>query len=217
MALVLYHSSLGLSMTCSLSEPSARGFSRCLSRASPTLGRLLRNTTILPPMWLWMRLAATRAGPSAQSSLRVDANIVGSASSNASTTWRQSVRLTSRSSGSGRNSSARSGTVSICGWLRLDFRLKKWTAESNARKPTCVRPPATPGNSSRHSLIVATAQFSIPELTAPALTSITKTYTGACGGRSMYSDGATSSTEPLHSSGRWALSRRCPSSSRWEK
>ena len=38
-----------------------------------------------------------------------------------------------------------------------------------------------------------------------------------CGGRTMYSPGATSSTEPFDSSGRWSLSLRLPRSSNWQK
>ena len=58
---------------------------------------------------------------------------------------------------------------------------------------------------------------SAPRETLAALTSMTNTYTGACGGRTMYSTGATNSTLPMLSSGREAVSTRTPSASVGEK
>ena len=65
--------------------------------------------------------------------------------------------------------------------------------------------------------MVRAATSTMPHATAAAETSTTKTYTGGCGGRTMYSPGATSSTQPLQSSGRCRRSRRWPLSSRWQK
>ena len=55
--------------------------------------------------------------------------------------------------------------------------------------PTMVR--SSPGSWSRHALIVIAATCSMPLDTAGAETSITNMYTGGCGGRTMYSEGAT--------------------------
>lgn len=75
-----------------------------------------------------------------------------------------------------------------------------------------------PGRPSSDARIVFATTPSMPVATAPADTSITNTKTGGCGGRTMYSPGATSSTDPLQSSGRCCLSRRSPvSGSSWQK
>ncbi len=66
-----YQGSSALSSRCSRSVPSALGFSRCLSRASPVDGRLAHNTVILPPTCPMTLPAAVRAGPRAHSASRV--------------------------------------------------------------------------------------------------------------------------------------------------
>lgn len=71
MAHTWYHPSSALSSRCSRSVPSALGFSRCLSRASPVDGRLAHSTVILPPTWPITLPAAVRAGPRAHSASRV--------------------------------------------------------------------------------------------------------------------------------------------------
>lgn len=63
------------------------------------------------------------AGPSAVSAVRALWWIVGSVSSSVSMTSRESLRLTSSSSGIGMNSSSRSATTIICGALSVDLRL----------------------------------------------------------------------------------------------
>mmetsp|Transcript_28698 Transcript_28698/g.93220 ORF Transcript_28698/g.93220 Transcript_28698/m.93220 type:complete len:225 (-) Transcript_28698:810-1484(-) len=65
--------------------------------------------------------------------------------------------------------------------------------------------------------MAATADSSMPDATAWYDTSITNTYTGGCGGRTMYSAGATISTSPRASSGRRSRSSRVPAASRRPK
>jgi hypothetical protein len=65
--------------------------------------------------------------------------------------------------------------------------------------------------------MIAQAVASTPEASAEKETSRTKTYAGACGGRTMYSTGAMNSTEPRESSARSRASARTPCSSHAEK
>lgn len=58
---------------------------------------------------------------------------------------------------------------------------------------------------------------SIPLLTAETDTSMRKKYRGGMGGRTIYSVGATNSTLPFASSGRWSASILLPVASRWAK
>jgi hypothetical protein len=55
--------SSALSMVCSLSEPSRRGFSLIFSAPSPMVGRLAWKRHSLPPRCWITRLAAFSAGP----------------------------------------------------------------------------------------------------------------------------------------------------------
>ena len=66
-------------------------------------------------------------------------------------------------------------------------------------------------------LIVAETHRSIPDATAVYETSTRKRKTGGCGGRTMYSAGATNSTVPSVSSGRSRRSRRSPFASSSQK
>ena len=66
----------------------------------------------------------------------------------------------------------------------------------------------------RTDWIALVAMARDPFATPAALTSMTKTKTGACGGRTMYSTGATNSTLPRLSSGREAASTRTPCASK---
>ena len=67
--------------------------------------------------------------------------------------------------------------------------------------PTWALASAAPGMPSRQALIPRATAATAPDAHAAAETSITNRYEGGMGARTMYSAGATYSTEPCDSSG----------------